>query len=343
VIACVVVPARRARAEDPIAEAEPIRIRYAPPAQCPQDSTLVRQVLARTKKARPARDDEPARTFQATLRVRGPRVDGSLEVRELDGRASTRTVKGKTCEEVEAALALVAALIVDPRASTTPAASLILPPSTPEPPPPPPPPTPPPPPVPPPPRIVAPPAPRAIRPIPWRFESGIRAEARTGISSQPALGEGVFLGAASASPRWDALAFRLSGTFAQSADVATAQGAARFRWLLARGEACPLHAGGTQLLARACLVVEGGAVLADGIDTPDAQTVVRPWLAPGLSVRGEWRVTVSVALELEVAGVAPLVRDSFGFGPPGQAPVVSLPQVPPAIAAVSFGVAVRAP
>ena len=171
----------------------------------------------------------------------------------------------------------------------------------------------------------------------------MHAVARTGIAGQPAFGETVFLGTASSATGWVATALRLSLTLARGLDVSTARGDARFRWLVAVAEACPIRLGGPSLAARLCADIEGGALLAEGVNAPEAQSVARPWVAPGLALRGEWLATDALSFELQIGAMMPLLRDSFGFGPPGVPPVLVLPEVPPVFASTSLGIALRTP
>jgi hypothetical protein len=105
-----------ASADEPV---EPIRVRYEAPAECPDEGAFVGEVRARTSRARLAAAGERARSFEVAVARRGGRFQGRLDVREPSGAASRREVSGASCAEVVSALALVTALAVDPRASTS--------------------------------------------------------------------------------------------------------------------------------------------------------------------------------------------------------------------------------
>jgi hypothetical protein len=324
-------------------EVEPISVRYSPPPECPRENTFARQVLARTHRGRLAQPGEAARDFEVVVQVQGPRrVSGTLRVRDMAGATTTRTVRGKGCVEVEAALALIAALIVDPEASTRPVATLVLPAiDVPVPPPPDVPPVPPFPPPRPPPTITPPPppppAPRALQGP--RLAAELAGVARTGIAGEPAFGGSAALTVEARSRGLLSPEGRVSVSVAQGLDVSTSAGQASFRWLTGSLEGCALRVGSSELYARLCAVLEGGGLFAVGSDTPDPQSTVRPWLAAGGAVRGKWHMAGPVSLVAEVGVIAPFLRDSFGFGPRGGQFQVTLPEVPPVILAGSLGIA----
>src|SRR4051794_27927386 len=96
------------------AETEPIRIVFRAPTGCPDEASFTGQVTARTRRARLADEGEAARTFTVTITSAGARTRGRLTIDEPHGPPAMRDVTGGTCEEVVAALGLVAALAIDP-------------------------------------------------------------------------------------------------------------------------------------------------------------------------------------------------------------------------------------
>jgi hypothetical protein len=86
----------------------------------------------------------------------------------------------------------------------------------------------------------------------------------------------------------------------------------------------------------ACGLFEAGALFADGRGVPDAQSATATWLASGAAARVAWRVSKSVALELELDALAPLRRDQFEVGPPGGTPAGSI-KVPALVPQASLG------
>src|ERR1700760_4529038 len=101
------------------ADAEPIHIDYTAPESCPAKAELVRGVLGRTNRAHEAGDEKPTRTFVVTLTPGPTETRGELVMRGADGAEAERELTGDTCAEVVDALALIAALAIDPHASAT--------------------------------------------------------------------------------------------------------------------------------------------------------------------------------------------------------------------------------
>lgn len=100
---------------------EPVRLVYKSEGLCPQGDRFFAEVRARTDKIRPTEGDERARTLRVEVEEGATDSRGSLVVIGADGAASsTRYVRAKTCQDVASALALVAALAIDPEARTTP-------------------------------------------------------------------------------------------------------------------------------------------------------------------------------------------------------------------------------
>lgn len=97
-------------------EREPIRASVLPGSVCASARELEAAVIARTPRARIAEPGEPARTFHVSTRREGLAIVGRLAVEDSSGRGSPRVLTASSCRELVDALALVAALAVDPRA-----------------------------------------------------------------------------------------------------------------------------------------------------------------------------------------------------------------------------------
>lgn len=95
------------------ADLEPLRIELTAPAECPAEPSMFVRLRAHTSRVREAKPDEAARLLHVTVSPR----DGGGVVAELrlveDGDELQRRVPGRTCEEVLAAVALIAALAID--------------------------------------------------------------------------------------------------------------------------------------------------------------------------------------------------------------------------------------
>jgi hypothetical protein len=105
------------RAEDPPA---PFVVEASPGAVCESGETFATQLLRRTSRIRTATPGEEAVVFRVEVVGGVERPFGRLSVRELDGTRTERELRGATCQEVIAALALIAAILVDPNASLAP-------------------------------------------------------------------------------------------------------------------------------------------------------------------------------------------------------------------------------
>ena len=116
--ALVVLAARDASGQD--ADVEPLGVDYTAPDGCPPASSFFSEITARTPRARAARSGERARVLHVKVTRRGEAHVGTLAVEDTTGTGSAREVSGGTCAEVVGALALVAALAVDPHASVAP-------------------------------------------------------------------------------------------------------------------------------------------------------------------------------------------------------------------------------
>ena len=106
---------------------EPIRLAYRSEGLCPSGEQFFSDVRARTEKIRPATSSEVARTLKIEVEEGPSESRGSLSIAGTDGTtSSTRTVRAKTCRDVVTALALVAALAIDPEARTSPLSPLMV-------------------------------------------------------------------------------------------------------------------------------------------------------------------------------------------------------------------------
>jgi hypothetical protein len=160
---------------------EPISIAIESGSDCVTEAGFYELIRRRTALVRPAQPGEPARRF--VIRVApGPTTVGELRAENPDRSQATREVAGQSCGEVVDALALVAALAVDPHADTTPSPPPAnVPPPPVAPPPPPPPPARPPPPL----------AEHALRPSTWRQGVGAESVLLAGMANVAMVGFGI--------------------------------------------------------------------------------------------------------------------------------------------------------
>lgn len=279
-------PARAQTTEEPVAE--PFRLVWSSSAGCHDDSAFLAELAGRTARLRKARADEHAITLIIeTFRSDGG-VRGQLTVRKPDGDLTVREVPGVSCQEVEAAMALIAALMVDPLAGQTH-------------------------------RKRA--APRfqpdlAARPKPpaWSLRADHRLSARTAMAPQLAWGQLV-----GAMLTHEAGAVKPSiGLAAELADgTATARhGSAELELVAARLAVCPL---GVQpyssLDLRLCATAELGRLRGSGFatDAPARKAIV--WSSAGVDLQARYALLQPLWVGLEGGFTFPFTRERFYVEP----------------------------
>jgi len=309
------------------ATSEPVRMGGRSELPCGSGERFLRSVFARTPLARKPSDGEAARTFHVSIH---PGDDGSFtgelvvtSASEPPVESGRRGIAGASCTEVFDALALFAALSVDPKASTGAlptevADSIESPPvpgeaasaSSP----------------------VAPPPP-APAPTPARADERksqggesawqARAGGHVGVMSA-GLSSGLLLVMPFVEGSWAraaettfalAPAGRLWFSSTGGSTEATVQGPASMILTTGRLDACPLEIRLLSMLGgRPCLALAGGVLTARG-EIADPERVQLPWASAGGVARLEWRFFAFFALEAAVGVDFPLVRHAFHFEP----------------------------
>ncbi len=332
-VVVVVGAGRLARADDADV-VEPIRIAYdAASPTCPDDKAFFREIAARTNRSRlAASSGEKARVLHvAIVGASSSSFIGRLLIEDGGSWSSAREVRGVTCGEVVEALGLIAALAIDPRASTAPhaaastaatssppsppASSAPLPSTAPLPPPSPPPSS-----APSSPSSSAPPTAAAPR-SELALSAGLGAEASF-------LADLVGSGRVFADLEWRSSSKRVVRVdpsvrvaFARSLDVdrTPAVGTATLRWTVGSAAGCPVRLSfGDVITLHPCaeftlgeLDAEGGGVGVNG-----GASRGRPWASISTQGRAVWHVLGDrLRVELEAGGMTPLFRESFFFEP----------------------------
>jgi hypothetical protein len=316
-------------------EREPTRVEYAvADARCPDEARFVLELTARTQKVAVVSSGERRLLRVEIARAAGSKVRGTLTL-SADGKSATREVVGQSCPEVVSALALVAALAIDPHASTKPAPDLaqpappdpapVPPPAPPpDPPPPPPPPASPPPPPPPPARAPPPEAPPSRFVLSAALRGGMRAGTLPNLA--PELGgtvEGVWARRSILSP---SLRLDVAGSTSQTSNAGPAS--ASFGWTGVRLLVCPLRVARERLSFAACAVVDGGALSAHASGLEKAQSDTRLFLGVGAGLTGRYSIGSRLFLGLDAGFSAPVRRDRFYAAGSGSTPDVTVYEVP---------------
>ncbi len=288
---------------------------YRAPAGCPSWPRFVTEVALRTPRVRLG-EDRRHRAIAIDVDIADERTHaiGRLVLREADGSRAVRKVDGADCAEVTSALALVAALALDPQASTRPivvAASLpashvpaatMTPPSTA--------PT----------RDTVKSAEEPARSVDWHVSAG----AEILLSQGPApsalpVGE-VFVGTSRALGAWS-WDTRVALAYAAPTSADVPLGRAEFGLVFARADECPWTARwARQFAASPCVSFEAGRLHAEGIAGP---VIVAPnratvwWMAPGVRARLDWNLGDVWFAQAGIGTLFPLIRESFVFAVPG--------------------------
>ena len=331
-IAVTLVSARALGAAPPAGEA--VRIEYqtsdAHSADCPAEEAFVASLRARVAFVRAASREEPARAFIVRVRAKGAQYAGELLVREVDGAESRRHVEGATCGDVASALALVAALAIDPSAAAPPSES--------------------PPPTPPTGPTAAPTsaptsaptaapttaptatpiaskaaeparietiAPASMPEETARFRIGVGGDASIngGIAPSTLLGFRAFVDVARERRGGFLGSMRAAIEHATTGDIDVQGGGARFTWTTFTLDFCPVRESRSFLRIAPCARVEGGALAAEGTRVVPPRSDLRVWVALDALLRIDAILPGPFFLGAALGLRAPLLRDRFFFEP----------------------------
>lgn len=271
-----------------------VRVAYAAPAGCSNRAVFVHELMSRTSRVRLVEDTEPAALFAVDLADRGARVRGELRLIEPDGSETTRVVDGASCEEVVPALALIAAVLVDPESltrATTPAVAAPIPPPS------------------------------------WRFVPSLAAGAALATAVGPGLAFGPWLELGlevEQNGRGPSVA--LAVEYLKNPTQTTAAGNADFSTTLGRLSLCPIRWPSTgPVFGSMCGAFEAGSVQAAGSHTLGERRYSVLWLAVDPAVALAYRPVSWLSAGLDGLVVFPLLRDTYYFGP--NVPSYSVPAV----------------
>jgi hypothetical protein len=263
---------------DPVA---PFRVDYHAPDGCTDAKGFARAVMARSRRARVGAGRD---STEIVVRVEQREVgfSGALHAAPPSGEPLDRKVRGDHCEDVVDALAFIAALMLDPDATSAP--------REPEP---------------------RPPAPASAPPPRSSFSAGGGLFLVPFHSAIPeaGLGYGAFLEGASSSVSLVATIERVPG-----GTVSRQSGSADFSLLSGAIELCPLRfpeSGALEL--RPCAGAELGQVHAESHGVVLARKPNRLWLAASASGRAGWRFAPPFFAAGELGASFALVRQHYHF------------------------------
>ena len=294
---------------------EPLRLEYHVSAGCDDEQQFFAALRARAPRARLARSDEPARVFNVEIEQSTKGTRARLTIREPSGQRTVRDLETTDCREAVDALALIAALAVDPQAAaenvqrgseakSTPGdrsaatkAPLDL--ST---------------------VKSSEAAPGADVPVlsspSWIWVASVAGSGRGGVAPGLLLGGRLGIGLERNQDGWWAPSVRVAAEYATRGAFAVEGGVATFAYAAGSLEICPIRVPkGGRVLARPCITADLGVLHASGSDVPNARSASRLWLAAGGLVRLEWRFSARIGAELDIGCTFPVWRDRFRFDP----------------------------
>jgi len=243
-----------------------------------------------------------------------PSFAGRLEIHNPDGSTAVRSVEGPICDELASALALMTALVIDPDARSSPAKPAAASPAEPS---------------------SSAPAEPDTRPVPqsteadavapppaaqsattpWRWSVGLHGHATLGLAPNPGLGGQVFVETEAPAAAKLGPALRAGILFEQSDfDLASPVGAeARFQWVTASLEACPLRLSSADLrwALTPCLALHAGVLRAQGRRISQPKQAMSPWSDVGPVLRVRLAATARLVLEAQGGLVVALTRPTF--------------------------------
>jgi hypothetical protein len=301
---------------------ESVRLVYESSDGCPDREDFEALVRARTARALFVGPYSSARIFEVHLTGEPP-PRGQLTVRRDGVDEGAREVRAETCSDVAEALALVAALAIDPNSligapppagappgspATSPPAAAAAPPVQ-----------------------AAPSPPPASRgstqkqnkseensrspSVPHKLYLGADLAMATGISPETLVGASPRVGWRAESTSLLAPSLSVGVLHATSGALPIPVGAASLAWTVGQIDGCALSWPPGPVRVVGCLRAEGGALTASGSDITPPQTHTRAWFAVGPLARGEWALLPTLFLTAEAAGMVHLTADRFFFRP----------------------------
>ena len=339
VLATLCIEPARASAEDSV---EPVRLDFHAGPSCPDGAAFLGAVQARTPRVRSAVEGESARILHVTISAaEGSQVTGDFSVttpHDPKHESRKRTITGESCAEVCDALALFAAISLDPKAivGELPADHAAS-------------------------AAATKPTPTGGAPLrlaPRRPEAqflGQRREKRSRVARVTGI-VGAHLGGMSAgtpSPLlllepfveiglhpveargvFVAPTLRLGFSTTGANTARAADGFAHIHWTTLRLDVCPLELRlGRAFSAQPCLAASGGSLSATGEDITHPNSQRLPWSSIGGLIRAQWNFARPFVLEVDGGLDVPLRRDRLYFEPS-----TTVYRAPAAMPRVSIGV-----
>ena len=269
----------------------PFQVHAVDGAGCGASGSFATRIMQRSSRLQLATTAERAIDFSLTIGRDGRAITGELGVHELDGTETVRSVAGASCDEVLSALALIAAVLVDPNALREPSPPLAD-------------------------HVEPPPVPRPPSPSRrWGFGAGVGFGLESGVVTHSLFGESAQLEAALGGEGLVSPRFALAWVAGLPDEVRFTAGTAHVSWSTARASGCPLRLPiYRSLTLRPCAAFDVGRLRVSGDERsfqPTSQRVL--WLALGAVGHFELRPISPLLFGLDAGIVLPLSRDRFYF------------------------------
>jgi hypothetical protein len=287
---------------------------------CGSRADLLARITRRSERIRFEPNPSPPRRLRVEIVQREDQFLATLELEQPSGRLSSRTLRAASCDEALEALALVAALSLDPTASTAPEVDL---PAAPDPPPP----------------ATPPPASPATAPAAVRadqdpsegdktttvaFSAAALGQLSFGPAPGPLPGVGFAVGVEFETGSAFSPVVRMSYLHSRRGGFTPQTGVGEAAFELNQGvvEVCPVRLGSRSAAVYPCPFFSGGRLLAEGSDALAAETHSRPWWVVGGGVLALFHPLGPLELALAGSVGIPLIRDTFQFAPDAPGHVV---------------------
>ncbi len=266
----------------------------SPFERCATGEDFATELLRRSQQARLGRAEDAALVFRVEL-FEGPGATrGRLTVRERDGQKTLRIVPGADCREVVIALAVIAAVLVDPGDPpgnpSVPGAETVESKDS---------------------AVTA----RPTRPS-WGFGAGGGLLVQAGVAPSARPGAGIEAHVASQARRVVSPLFALGAYYTLTEIIPTPSWSAELNWWAVRASACPFRwPEDNSVILRPCALFDLGRLTGTGSHTDEAQSSGGTWVALGASGRIEAVLLPGLWIGLEAGALAPLVPHRFYFAP----------------------------
>jgi hypothetical protein len=262
-------------------------VRYTGPAGCDDPEPFWRALVERTARVSPSELPSAEILLDVQLQPSRRGVLGMLQIVRAGFATEPRYVEAARCDEVVQALALTAALGIDPEALTHV------------------------------PQNANPPEPEGdeVPSLPFNWHGALEAE----VIGAGAVDAGVNLGGFAAiaivaeRPSTFAPKLRFGGAATRSA-LFDPTATSRYTLSVVAIDACPFRFGDNSLAVRTCGAFLWGALVGEGRNVSDPESTRRAWLSLGPSLQLEFGITRALHWQLDVAAHVPLFHQRYYQG-----------------------------